>query len=286
MTDSTRLEGGSHPPKREVTIEDLPNALSRERFYNSLPVIKERPSAHDLRNVVFHDLEPIELAKGVNTPKLWRCRCRCGALRVVRVHDLLTGDVKRCRVCQSSKIAKYYRFKGKDISAKQAVTLAYQEYQKGKSTIQLGAMYGVTPSGIAVAFHKEGFKTRPAGHRTKGENGLSRGALQLEGQVFGELTVIKPTEKRRQGTVVWQCRCSCGKLCERSSVHLTRGHATRCKECKVTKSNLPVKVRENLIQMKKDGLSFRKMADIYQPRRSPGWFRLQFKRIKAEQAET
>ena len=32
----------------------------------------------------------------------------------------------------------------------------------------------------------------------------------LANQVFGKLTVIAPTEKRKQGKIVWKCMCSCG----------------------------------------------------------------------------
>ena len=36
-------------------------------------------------------------------------------------------------------------------------------------------------------------------------------AKNITGQTFNELTAIKPTNKRNNGSVVWECRCSCGK---------------------------------------------------------------------------
>lgn len=52
-------------------------------------------------------------------------------------------------------------------------------------------------------------------------------AKQLEGQVFGRLTVIERYGSR-DGRVNWLCRCACGKLHEAVSHALTVGHTTSC----------------------------------------------------------
>ena len=36
--------------------------------------------------------------------------------------------------------------------------------------------------------------------------------LNLAGQRFGKLTVIKDTGKRYKGLAIWQCRCECGNV--------------------------------------------------------------------------
>lgn len=36
--------------------------------------------------------------------------------------------------------------------------------------------------------------------------------IDLTNQQFGELTAIRPTNKRKRGAVVWECLCSCGKI--------------------------------------------------------------------------
>ena len=38
----------------------------------------------------------------------------------------------------------------------------------------------------------------------------------LTGQKFGELTVVAPTAKRKEGLIVRACRCSCGSYTEAS----------------------------------------------------------------------
>lgn len=49
-----------------------------------------------------------------------------------------------------------------------------------------------------------------------------------EGERFGKLTAIRPTEKRSVRSVVWECRCDCGKTIEVRSTMLTSGHTTSC----------------------------------------------------------
>lgn len=52
-------------------------------------------------------------------------------------------------------------------------------------------------------------------------------AKQLDGQVFGRLTVIGRF-RSRNGRVTWLCRCECGKLHEAVSHALTSGHTKSC----------------------------------------------------------
>lgn len=52
--------------------------------------------------------------------------------------------------------------------------------------------------------------------------------IDLTGQVFGELEVLKRGENDRQGKVRWVCRCSCGKECLVSTGHLRSGHSKSC----------------------------------------------------------
>ena len=49
-----------------------------------------------------------------------------------------------------------------------------------------------------------------------------------EGDKFGKLTAIRPTEKRSSRSVVWQCQCDCGNTIEVRATMLTSGHTTSC----------------------------------------------------------
>ena len=49
-------------------------------------------------------------------------------------------------------------------------------------------------------------------------------ALDLKNQKFGRLTVLYKTEKRKNGSIVWHCKCDCGNECDVSAGNLTRSN--------------------------------------------------------------
>ena len=54
----------------------------------------------------------------------------------------------------------------------------------------------------------------------------------ITGQTFGLLTVEGVTEDRaKDGSMVWLCRCSCGKTVYASTTYLKKGLTTGCKQC-------------------------------------------------------
>lgn len=52
--------------------------------------------------------------------------------------------------------------------------------------------------------------------------------IELEGKVFGELTVVRPASKDLYGHSRWVCLCSCGKECTVSTTNLRTKHSTSC----------------------------------------------------------
>jgi hypothetical protein len=51
--------------------------------------------------------------------------------------------------------------------------------------------------------------------------------IDLIGKKFGKLTVEKLFEKKNK-TVIWQCRCECGKITNVSRNNLSSGHTKSC----------------------------------------------------------
>lgn len=49
-----------------------------------------------------------------------------------------------------------------------------------------------------------------------------------EGERYGRLTVIRPTEQRSAKSVVWECLCNCGKIVNVRATMLISGHTTSC----------------------------------------------------------
>ncbi|MBQ8026195.1 MAG: hypothetical protein IJ259_07255 [Oscillospiraceae bacterium] len=52
--------------------------------------------------------------------------------------------------------------------------------------------------------------------------------VDISNRKFGKLTAIRPTDARFAGSVVWQCRCDCGKACEVSYNELASGNKKSC----------------------------------------------------------
>ncbi|HHX62134.1 MAG TPA: AP2 domain-containing protein [Epulopiscium sp.] len=52
--------------------------------------------------------------------------------------------------------------------------------------------------------------------------------IDLAGQRFGRLIVIKETEERRGGDIIWQCQCDCGNIKGIRGYSLRRGDTKSC----------------------------------------------------------
>lgn len=52
--------------------------------------------------------------------------------------------------------------------------------------------------------------------------------IDLTGQKFGLLTVIKKTDKKCSGKIVWECLCYCGNMVEVTGNHLRSGNVKSC----------------------------------------------------------
>ncbi|MBR5218361.1 MAG: hypothetical protein IKV89_01400 [Clostridia bacterium] len=50
----------------------------------------------------------------------------------------------------------------------------------------------------------------------------------LQGQKFGMLTAVRPTDRWWRGNVVWECLCECGNTTYMCATHLKRGSHPSC----------------------------------------------------------
>ena len=73
--------------------------------------------------------------------------------------------------------------------------------------------------------HKEKLSTT---ERKRNDNFIHTKFNNLLNQTFGELTVLKKTEKRYRSYIVWLCKCSCGNYVEVPSCKLVSGQVKSC----------------------------------------------------------
>lgn len=70
----------------------------------------------------------------------------------------------------------------------------------------------------------------------------------LIGQKFNRLTVLADTGKRKNGSVVWLCKCDCGNLCEINGGSLTRKNRPT-KSCGCLKQETDKQPKGNVIDL-------------------------------------
>lgn len=63
------------------------------------------------------------------------------------------------------------------------------------------------------------------------------------GKKFNSLTVLRPSEKRVNGKIMWECQCDCGNITLVSTSNLTSGQVKSC-GCARYKSEIPLTIKE------------------------------------------
>lgn len=82
---------------------------------------------------------------------------------------------------------------------------------------------------------------------------MSRRAKDITGQRFGRLIALDPTDKRKNGRVVWHCQCDCGNTTDLPISYLTTGDSL---SCGCLKNELDKKhLREDYNEKRVDGVA-------------------------------
>lgn len=96
---------------------------------------------------------------------------------------------------------------------------------------------------IVTTAHLTGGSTTSCGNHRKGVN-----LLDISGQRFGRLIAIAPTNNTCGHSVIWECRCDCGRIAYVASTRLRKGETKSCGclnlEDKKEKSKIMRKVRD------------------------------------------
>lgn len=167
-------------------------------------------------------LSPTDETK--NSSAVWECRCDCGnAVRFSQI-QLLRMKNPSCGCDKEPKAAQ----KGKTIEGKRFGRLtAIQptgERIRGSIVWECRCDCGNTAKYSRVQLRT--MKNLSCGCE-KVQNPSQKGK-SIEGQRFGRLIAIRPTEERKNKSVVWECLCDCGNTVLENQVALTRGRTLSC----------------------------------------------------------
>ena len=164
-----------------------------------------------------------EQQKG-DTYAQWLCQCDCGGKITVSSKRLKRGTVTNCG-CIPKKNAKNGGI-AEDLTGRIYGKLAvlYRDKNRNGRTCWVcrcacGNLHSAAASDLKVGSVTScgcaAYKDRPY--------------MDLTGQRFGRLTVVRRLEKRtRAGSVIWKCVCECGNVIEASQYCLTSNKTTSC----------------------------------------------------------
>jgi len=179
----------------------------------------------DITGQVFGRLTALEPTKKRNNNfVVWRCQCECGNIAEVSASRLRSGNTKSCGCLHKIAGQKNTHDLTGQVFGRLTV-LAPTEKRSNSFVVwrcqcECGNITEVSASNLRNG------NTKSCGclHKIAGKKRIH----SLTGQVFGCLTVLEPTEKRSNGSVVWRCQCECGNVVEVTAKRLQRGMNPSC----------------------------------------------------------
>ena len=145
---------------------------------------------------------------------MWECQCDCGNTTYVRASDLRANHIQSCGCVSANKATDLtgQRF-GKLTAIKPT------DERRNRSVMwECKCDCGNTTYVRAIALR--------SGNTTSCGCLSPNKAVDLTGQRFGKLIAIKPTDERRNGSVMWECKCDCGNT--------TYVRANELRACRIT----------------------------------------------------
>ena len=174
---------------------------------------------YDLTGRKFGKLTAVKRAEGEKSKAVWECECECGSAKRASYHDLTQGRVQSCGCGRAS---------ARDLTGQRFGRLtAIENTGEKKSRCYVWR--------CRCDCGKETLATSNA---LLSGNTQSCGCLQqaakraqyrdIAGQRFGRLTAICAKSERSGGSVMWKCRCDCGRESVHSAKALLSGRARSC----------------------------------------------------------
>ena len=152
---------------------------------------------------------------------LWRCRCDCGREMLLEPYRILNGSVKSCGCQRGEK--RILDLTGQRFG--RLTALERLDEKSGKSYLwrcrcDCGRELKVRATALTT-----GNTTICGCARTEALHGRAK---DITGCRFGALTALRPTQERRRGSVLWECRCDCGRTVRYSHNELRYAGVTSC----------------------------------------------------------
>jgi hypothetical protein len=157
---------------------------------------------------------------------VFQCKCDCGNWVKVRSSYLTSGKKNDCG-CNNNK--QHPRYKQGDMLGK--FTVKSSEFNEARKKYIYTALCdcGTEVHGESDAIKKKRYCTNPKCRFSRAARPHTLTAKNdITGKKFGRLTVIRPTEYRASGAIVWETKCDCGKTYLATHKNMRYGNVVSC----------------------------------------------------------
>ena len=174
--------------------------------------------AEDLRGQKFNKLTVLYRVANQNRRTMWKCKCECGNVTIIRGDSLKSGHTTSCG-CNYSPDLIGNRY-GKLIVLQKYQTVNRELYWTCKC--DCGNIVNIRGISLTRGDTKScGCLRREIISELK--------TIDLVGKKFGKLTVIKDSgERSNYKSIIWLCKCDCGNVCKVDGANLRSGHTQSC----------------------------------------------------------
>jgi len=155
-------------------------------------------------------LNPTNLRVGRSI--MWECRCDCGGMMIALICTLHDGRIKSCGCLWAENGRKKGKESAKDITGQRVgrlVVLNPTNLRMNSSIMwECQCDCGQMTIVGAGSLYNEDIKSCGC-FQIDSRHELAK---DITGQRFGRLTTLNPTNLRVGSSVMWECRCDCGKM--------------------------------------------------------------------------
>lgn len=160
--------------------------------------------------------------------KVYECLCDCGRTRYFELSSLRTGHNTTCGQCDISEKKRIAACSGVDDISNMKFNHLLAIEPVGQDIHNRAIWKFLCDCGnefVCPAYNVKSGNTKSCGclrHKH------SHNFKDLTGMVFGRLTVIRESDIKKKGKILWHCECSCGNFVEVESIKLTKGLQKSC----------------------------------------------------------
>lgn len=179
----------------------------------------------DLTNKKFGRWTPLYHIQGSN-PSKWHCRCDCGTEKDINAQSLRRGDTQSCGCITRERAST--KLIGEVFGELTVIERDFEEAKKYTDDRKIRWKCKCSCGNYETFREDSLYNNKHLMCKECLSKIPNANAIDLSNQRFGKLIALEPTQKRENHSVIWKCKCDCGKYCEAASDSLKNGHKKSC----------------------------------------------------------